>query len=56
MPNEDSKYYIKYMFKEYLLNSINKSDNDHNNNKIKSGRPSSLSNLTCLDACFLCSF
>ena len=56
MSSEDSKYYIKYMFKEYLLCAINKSDNDHDNNKLKSGRPNTVSNDLCLDACFLCSF
>jgi hypothetical protein len=48
--DDDPKYKIKYRLKEYLLEKMNKYEEEYNNNKIKPGRPNVLTNEQLLNA------
>ena len=49
----DPKYNIKSKLRSYLVNKIH--EFEHNKNKVRNGRPNSLSIEECVDAIFLCS-
>lgn len=50
MPNKDPKSHIKEKIKDHYFTLINDYETNKNSNKVKSGRPNSLSISNCIDA------